>query len=227
MSILAQAVAEKAAFLSEWEAKQLLAEFGIPVTPDRLVRTADDAVAAAAAIGFPVVLKGCGRTLLHKTELDLVRLNLKDVDSVRRTAAELLPRLPANADGLLVGPMLDPRREFIAGVSQDPQFGPVVLFGLGGIFTETLKDVAFRVAPFDAREGWALVHDVQARKLMNAVRGLPAIDKQKMAQLLADLSQLAANQRVIEEIDCNPILADGDRPVVVDALVKLRVGAAD
>jgi acetyl-CoA synthetase (ADP-forming) len=221
MSILAKALAEKTRFLSEWEGKQLLAEHGIPVTGDRLARTVEEAVAAAEAIGYPVVVKGCGRTLLHKTEMNFVRLNLKNAAAVREAAAEMQPRLPADADGLLVAPMLDPRREFIAGVSQDPQFGPVVAFGLGGIFTETLKDVAFRVAPFDANEGWALVHDVAARKLMAAVRGLPAIDKKKMAQLLADLSTLAANS-AIEEIDCNPILADGDQPVVVDALVKLR-----
>lgn len=222
MSILELALREKIPFLSEREAKLLLAEYGIPVTDDRLVTSAADAVAAAGEIGFPVVLKGCGRTLLHKTELDLVRLNLKDAAAVAAAAADLLARLPADAEGLLVGPMLDTRREFIAGVTQDPQFGAVVAFGLGGIFTETLKDVAFRVAPFGHNEGLSLIHDVSARKLMKAVRGLPAIDKHQMADLLSGLSRLAAEQSAIAEIDCNPILAAGSRPVVVDALVKLN-----
>lgn len=223
MSILEKALAEKTEFLSEWEGKQLLAEFGIPVPADRLARTVDEALAAAEAIGFSVVLKGCGRTLLHKTEMDMVRLKLADADAVRAAAADLFARLPKGADGVLVGPQLDARREFIAGVTQDSQFGPVVAFGLGGIFTETIKDVAFRVAPFEHREALALIHDVQARKLMAAVRGLPAIDKHKMADLLVGLSKLAAANPVILEIDCNPILADGPDPVVVDSLVKLKL----
>ncbi len=223
MSILDQALAAKAPFLSEYEAKLLLAEYGIPVTQDRLVKTPAEAVAAASELGFPVVLKGCGRTLLHKTELDLVKVNQRTADQVRETATELFARLPKEADGLLVARMLDTRREFIAGVTQDPQFGPVVAFGLGGIFTETLRDVAFRVAPFEVRDGLDLIQDVQARKLMRAVRGLPEIDKQAMAGLLANLSKLAAARAEVVEIDCNPILTDGAQPVVVDALVKLRV----
>jgi succinyl-CoA synthetase beta subunit len=226
MAILEKAIKEQAAFLSEWEGKRLLAEHGIPVTDDRLARTADEAVAAAGALGYPVALKGCGRMLLHKTEMDMVRLNLKTADAVRAAAADLLARLPEGADGLLVSPMLDARREFIAGVTQDPQFGAVVAFGLGGIFTETLKDVAFRVAPFEAEEGWSLIHDVAARKLMNPVRGLPAVDKNAMAALLSNLSKLAASAPEIDEIDCNPILLNGEKPVVVDALVKLRARPA-
>jgi acetyl-CoA synthetase (ADP-forming) len=149
---------------------------------------------------------------------------LKDEASVRAAAADLLARLPGDADGLLVSPMADARREFIAGVTQDSQFGPVVAFGLGGIFTETLRDVAFRVAPFDQAEGLALIHDVEARKLLRAVRGLPEIDKHEMAKILAGLSELAATQPAIDEIDCNPILSVAGRPVVADALVKLKTG---
>ncbi|MDP8223598.1 MAG: acetate--CoA ligase family protein [Candidatus Lernaella stagnicola] len=222
MAILEKAIQEKAEFLSEWEAKQLLSEYGIPVTADRLVKTADEAAAAAEEIGFPVVLKGCGRSLLHKTELDAVKLNLKNADQVREAAEDVLSRLPEDADGLLVGPMVDARREFLAGVTQDQQFGPVVAFGLGGIFTETIKDVAFRVAPFEPAEGLALISDVAASRLMNAVRGLPAIDRNLFATLLSNLSKLAAQNSAIDEIDCNPVLADGEKPVVVDALVKLK-----
>jgi acetyl-CoA synthetase (ADP-forming) len=222
MSILDKALAEKAQFLSEYEAKLLLAEYGIPVTPDRLAKNADEAVAAANEIGYPVVLKGCGRSLLHKTELDLVKVNLRAADAVRATASEMFARLPKEADGLLVAPMLDARREFIAGVTQDAQFGPVVAFGLGGIFTETIKDVAFRVAPFELRDGLDLIQGVQARKLMRAVRGMPEIDKEAMARLLSNLSKLAAAQPAVLEVDCNPILTQGSQPVVADALVKLR-----
>jgi len=222
MSILQKALAEQAKFLSEHEAKQLLAERGIPVTGDELVTDSDAAVAAAKKIGFPVVLKGCGRTLLHKTEMDLVKINLGDEAAVRDAATDMLSRLPQDADGLLVCPLVDARREFIAGVTQDSQFGPVVAFGLGGIFTETLKDVAFRVAPFEIEDGRDLIRDVQARKLMHEVRGLPAIDRDAMATLLSNLSKLAAEEAAIEEIDCNPILANGDQPLVVDALVKLK-----
>jgi len=222
MSILDKALAEKAQFLSEYEAKLLLAEYGIPVTPDRLAKNVDEAVAAANEIGYPVVLKGCGRTLLHKTESDLVKLNLRAADAVRATASEMFARLPKEADGLLVAPMLDARREFIAGVTQDAQFGPVVAFGLGGIFTETIKDIAFRVAPFELRDGLDLIQGVQARKLMRAVRGMPEIDKEAMARLLSNLSKLAAAQPAVLEVDCNPILTQGSQPMVVDALVKLR-----
>ncbi|HPM78834.1 MAG TPA: acetate--CoA ligase family protein [bacterium] len=225
MSILDKAIAEKTVFLSEFEAKQLLKEYHIPVTDDRLVGNVEQAVSAADALGYPVVLKGCGRTLLHKTEMNLVQVNLTDADAVRRAATDMFARLPQDADGLLVSPMLDTRREFIAGVTQDVQFGPVVAFGLGGIFTETIKDVAFRVAPFEVGDGVDLIRDVQARKLMYSVRGLPAIDREAMANLLSNLSKLAAEQAVIEEVDCNPILTKGDQPVVVDALIKLRTKA--
>ena len=150
--------------LSEFASKQLLASYGVPVSRERLAEDAASAASAAAEIGFPVVLKLCGRAIAHKTERDLVRLGLASAEAVRAAAEDLLARSrPEDGEvGLLVAEMVAGRRELIAGLVRDPQFGPCVVLGLGGILTEALGDVVFAAAPLSRREARQLVHRLAA-----------------------------------------------------------------
>jgi len=210
--------------LSEFESKQLLREAGVPVPDDRLVDSASAAVDAALAIGLPVALKLCGRHIAHKTERNLVRLGVSTPDEVRAQAEELLAaRGSDEADArLLVSPMVRGRREVIAGMIRDPQFGPCVMLGIGGIFAEALNDVAFAVAPLDPRDADELIDSLQYRKLLGAFRGEPAVDRDALRQVLEGLAKLGVERPDIRSIDVNPLILDRGLPVAVDALVELE-----
>jgi acetate---CoA ligase (ADP-forming) subunit beta len=210
--------------LSEHESKQLLRGAGIPVPEDHLVETADAAVNAAGTLGFPVALKLCGRKIAHKTERGLVRLGLGDAAAVRAAADALLAARRAD-DGdakLLVCRMVGGRRELIAGLVRDPQFGPCVMLGLGGIFAEAVGDVAFAVAPLARGDAEDLIGALQYGKMLGASRGEPAIDRAKLAAVLEALGRLGASRADIRSIDVNPLIVSGDTPVVIDALVELE-----
>jgi succinyl-CoA synthetase beta subunit len=210
--------------LSEHESKQLLRGAGIPVPEDHLVDTADAAVRAAESLGFPVALKLCGRKIAHKTERGLVRLGLGDAGAVRAAAEALLAARRAD-DGeakLLVCRMVGGRRELIAGLVRDPQFGPCVMLGLGGIFAEAVGDVAFAVAPLAKGDAEDLIGALQYGKMLGAFRGEPAIDRRKLAEVLEALGRLGVSRDDIRSIDVNPLIVSGDTPVVIDALVELE-----
>ena len=161
--------------LSEAASKRLLAGYGVPVLDEREADNADGAVAAAEAIGYPVVVKLCGDAIAHKTERGLVRLGLRDRDAVRTAATELLAAAtPADgAVSVLVAPMVRGTRELIAGLVWDPQFGPCVMLGIGGVLAEALGDVAFRVVPLTDQDADELIDDLATQKLLGAFRGEP------------------------------------------------------
>ena len=210
--------------LSEHESKQVLRGAGIPVPEDALVATADEAVRAAETLGLPVALKLCGRKIAHKTERGLVRLGLGDAPAVRGAAEALLAARRAD-DGeakLLVCKMVGGRRELIAGLVRDPQFGPCVMLGLGGIFAEAVGDVAFAVAPLAKGDAEDLIGALRYGKLLAAFRGEPAVDRRKLADLLEALGRLGAARSDIRSIDVNPLILSGDTPIVIDALVELE-----
>lgn len=207
--------------LSEFEAKSLLRGYGVPCAAESLAATPEEAVGAARAIGFPVAVKGCGSGLLHKTDLGLVALGLDSADSVRQAAARLLDRMNGRG-ALLVQQMVCGSREFMIGMVRDSQFGPVVSFGLGGVFAEILADVALRVAPFDAREAGMMLDEIRARLLLGAVRGLPAVDRAVLVRALLGIGRLALERPDIREIDINPLVVAGASPIAVDALVMLE-----
>src|SRR5207244_7071910 len=181
--------------LSEADSKQLLAGYGVPVAAERLVRTADEAAAAAEALGFPVVAKLCGADIAHKTERGLVRLSLGDAGAVRAAAADLLAAATAEDGdaGVLVGAMVRGNRELIAGVHRDPQFGPCVMLGVGGILAEAVADVAFRLVPLDRVDAEELADDLRTTALLAAFRGEPAVDRERLADVVAGLAALAAD----------------------------------
>lgn len=210
--------------LSEADSKALLGPFGVPFPDERVVATVDDAVAAAEAIGFPVVAKLGGDGIAHKTERGLVRLGLGSADQVRDAAATLVAAATPD-DGevhLLVAPMLRATRELIAGLHDDPQFGMTVMLGVGGILAEAVADVAFRLVPITRVDAEEMIDDLALQRLLGAFRGEPAVDREAVADVLLGLSDAAAQRPEIAAADLNPLLVVDGRPVAVDALVEVR-----
>lgn len=206
--------------LSEGDSKLLLAAFGVPVSPGIVAKSADEAVSAARSLGYPVALKGHGEGLAHKTELGLVKLNVADEEELTRISEALFSGAPKEMDGLLVAPMLKGRREFVAGLFRDPVFGPVVMFGLGGVFAEALNDVVFRIAPVTRPEALSMLDEVRSTKLLGPFRGEAAADREALAACLVGLSRLGAERPDVLEVDINPLLVGPDGSAcAVDALV--------
>src|SRR5215470_6495073 len=175
--------------LSEHDSKHLLADYGVPVARETLADTPEAAAAAARALGFPVVLKLCGDAIAHKTERGLVRVGLGDGAAVRAAAAELLA-LTRPEDGpveLLVAELVRGRRELLAGLVRDPQFGPCVVLGLGGIFTEAIGDVVFAAAPLSVAEARRMRDGLRTRSLLDAFRGEPPVERDVLARVLVGL----------------------------------------
>lgn len=212
--------------LSEAASKDLLGRYGVPILEERTVPDTAGAVAAAEALGFPVVLKLCGERLAHKTERGLVRLALTDGAAVATAADELLAAArPADGDvELLVAPMVRGTRELIAGVVRDPQFGPCVMLGVGGILAEALGDVAFRLVPLTEADADDLVADLRTQQLFQEFRGEPAVDRDALRAVLLGLSRLAEERTDVHAVDVNPLIVVDGRPVAVDALVELTGG---
>jgi len=209
--------------LSEAESKQLLARYGVPFAEERLVADPAGAVAAADAIGYPVVAKLNGDGIAHKTERGLVRLGLADADAVARAAAELLAAATAD-DGevsVLVAPMLRGNRELIAGLAEDPQFGTTVLLGVGGVLAEAIGDVVLRLVPIEVVDAEEMIDDLATQALLGPFRGEPAVDRDALTGVLLGLSAAAVEHPEIASADLNPLIVVDGRPVAVDALVEV------
>jgi acyl-CoA synthetase (NDP forming) len=208
--------------LTEAESKQILSYYGIPVVEETIVMNEDEAVAQSQKTGYPVVLKGLGAKLTHKTERGLVKVNLKSDEEVRDAFQYIKKAAGEDWEACLIQPLVEGKREFVAGLTRDPQFGPTVMFGLGGIYTEALSDVTFRIAPLDAIQSIAMLDEIKARKLLGAFRGEAAVDKKQLFQVLMGLSRLGTDHPAIKEIDINPLIVMPDGHVkAVDALVIL------
>ncbi|HZN14824.1 MAG TPA: acetate--CoA ligase family protein [Acidimicrobiales bacterium] len=199
--------------LDEFESKQLLSEYGITVSRDILCSTPKEAVAAAKAIGFPVVVKACSAKVLHKARLGLVKIGLTTPEQVKAAASEILRH--AKVDAVLVSEVVEGGVETVIGVAQDELFGPTVMFGLGGVFVEVLKEVTFRVPPFSKDEAKRMVTEVRGASLIPAVG--PVVDAIMKVQKLA----LECGDS-ISELDVNPLLARKRDAVALDALVVGR-----
>jgi acyl-CoA synthetase (NDP forming) len=209
--------------LSESESKQLLVGYGVPVVKEIVAKDIDDAVRAAIDLQFPVVLKGNGATLTHKSDRGLVRLGLANVEQVREAAQGILESAGKDLEGYLIQPMLNGRREFVAGLMRDPMFGPIVMFGLGGVFTEALDDVVFRAVPIDEIEAEAMLAEIKTSRLLEEYRGERAADRKVLVDCLLGLSRLAVERPDVAEVDINPLLVGPDGQVsAVDGLVVLQ-----
>jgi acyl-CoA synthetase (NDP forming) len=217
--------------LTEREAKAVLSLYGVPVVGERLVQSAAEAVAAADALGYPVVLKVESPDLPHKTEAGVIRLNLRDAEAVRAgyqavmTNADKVSPTP-RINGVLVQPMVPQGIEMVVGARNDPLFGPLVVVGLGGILVEVLKDTALAPAPVTPAQAEAMLRQLKGVKLLEGFRGMPGADIGRLAQVISDVSRFAADHRDrVAELDVNPLICAGDRITAVDALIvvpKLR-----
>ena len=208
------------AAMTEYESKQFLKSYGVSVVEEAAVQSAEDAITFAEKTGFPVVLKGLGKELLHKTELQLVHLNLNDADAVKNAAKAIQKNAGAKLEGFLVQPQVSGRREFVAGLFRDDQYGPVVMFGLGGVFMEVLSDVSFRLAPLTASDAREMIAEIRSSALLKAFRGEAAVDEEVLIKTLMGLSRIGVECPDVVEIDINPLIITPEgKPVAVDALV--------
>jgi acyl-CoA synthetase (NDP forming) len=201
-------------WLGAGEARALLQAYGIPVVPEAVAESVDDAVDAAARLGFPVVVKSA-QPGAHKTETGGVALDLRDEAAVREAAARI--GLP-----VLVQPMLRGGAELLAGIVQDPTFGTLVAFGPGGTNAELIGEASFRIAPLTDVDADELVAGGKAGKLVAGWRGAPAADERAVADLLLRLSRLGDDHGEIAELDLNPVIAGPDGCVAVDARIRVR-----
>jgi len=216
--------------LSETASKALLAEYGVPLAPEREVTTPAEAAAAAAELGFPVVAKLCGDAIAHKTERGLVKLRLADRGAVEAAAGELLAAATPS-DGpvtVLIAPMVSGNRELIAGVVRDPQFGANVMLGVGGVLAEALADVVFRPVPLSPVDALEMIAGLATQRLLGPFRGEGVVDRAALAAVLTGLSRLAEARPDVASVDVNPLIVRRDGTLVaVDALVELGDAAAD
>ncbi|UCD71654.1 MAG: acetate--CoA ligase family protein, partial [Syntrophobacterales bacterium] len=218
--------------LTEPEAKKVLASAGLAVTRELLASSEDEAVASAGQIGFPVVLKVSSPDILHKSDAGGVKTGLADAEAVRSAYSDIMEAVKekhpsANIQGVLVQEMVEGGVETIVGVANRPPFGPVIAFGLGGMFVELLKDVTFRLAPIDEETATEMLSDIKGASMLDGYRGRPAAKKGELAKVIARLSELAiAFNKDVEELDINPLVVKGDRVVAVDALITLKENGA-
>jgi acyl-CoA synthetase (NDP forming) len=214
--------------LSEHQSKQLLSAYGIPVTDDRLVTSAAEAARAAADVGYPVVMKVSSPDLLHKSDLGLVEVGLTSASEVKRAYNELLERArkankKAAIDGVIVTELVKGGVETVVGVSTDELFGPVIMFGLGGVFVEVFEDVTFRVPPFDKDEANRMVREVKGFKLLEGARGQKPANVRGLVDVIMKVQKLALDHAdVLDELDINPLLVGPKRVVALDALAVPR-----
>ena len=218
------------ATLTEREAKRVLAAYGVPVVPERLARSVEEAVAAAAALGYPVAMKVESPDLPHKTEAGVIRLGIKNEAELRDAYAAVMANAervtpPPRINGVLVQPMARPGVEVMVGGRMDPQFGPLVLVGLGGILVELMRDTATALAPVTPEEAQAMLRRLKGFRALQGFRGAPAADLDRLADIVCRLSELLADQRGrIAELDVNPIICAGAEAVAVDALIVRSKG---
>ena len=214
--------------LSEADSRRLVADAGVVVSDWATASDPDAAAEVATAMGLPVVAKLCGDAIAHKTERGLVRLSLGSGADVHAAATDLLAAATTD-DGpveLLVSTMLRGNRELIAGMLRDPQFGPCVMLGVGGVLAEAIADVAFRLAPLDELDARDLMDDLGTQALLGPFRGEPAVDRDALAETLCALGTLAADPRIVS-VDLNPMIVVDGMAVAVDALVEVLDDRAD
>ncbi len=225
--IVAKAQAERRRSLLEPEALALLASYGVKVPPFALLRSPADAISLPATLSqAPVALKIVSKDILHKSDVGGVRLGVTGNKAIEAESAALLAHIgkrcpDAEIAGVLAAPMAGKGVEIIIGVTNDPQFGRVIMFGLGGIFVEVLKDVVFRALPLDRREAESMLDEIRGRALLTGIRGGIGVDREKLISLLLDVSRIGASHPEITEIDLNPVIVNSEGYAIVDARMLL------
>ncbi len=207
------------AYLGEVEAKAFLAKEGLPVNPTYEVESLEEALEKAGLLGYPVVLKISSEKIIHKSDVggvtagipgpqELEKAFLKMVERVRPIDSQTAFSLQPHLQGV----------ELAVGISTDPSFGQVIMFGLGGIWIEVLKDVTFRLVPIEERDAWQMIEEIKGKKLLKGIRGYPAVDGEALVRFLVEVSRVAHSRRV-QEMDLNPVFASGERLTIADARI--------
>jgi acyl-CoA synthetase (NDP forming) len=217
----------KSVMLNEVEAKKLLEQAGIPVNDTRLARTKSEAVSLSREIGFPVVMKIVSPDVVHKSDAGGVKVGLTNTSQVQKAYTDIIAnikeKLPdARIEGVSVQKMAKPGVEIIIGVTEDAQFGPVVMFGLGGIWVEAIKDVVFRVVPVSAWDADEMVREIKGFAVLQGYRGQEAVDIPLLAKLITRISEFIEKNPQFKELDINPLIAYGDGAVAVDARIVMK-----
>ena len=212
---------------TEIESKALLSELGIPVIETRLATSKEEAVVISKKLGFPVVLKIVSPDITHKSDVGGVKLGLNKSKQVEVAYDEIISAVmqkypEAIIDGVSVQKMAKPATEVIVGMTKDAQFGPVIMFGLGGILVELLKDVSFRIVPLEKEDVQGMIHEIKGYPLLEGYRGREPVDISILEEILLKISRFVDHCPEIKELDLNPIFAYKDGAVVVDARVVLE-----
>ena len=167
-------------------------------------------------------MKGCSPEISHKTEKGLIRIDIRNDNEALQAYKDITAGMSGSNGAVLVQEMVKGERELVIGLIRDPQFGPCVMFGLGGIFTEILKDVSFRLAPLEERDALEMMGEIKAHKILDAVRGMESADRGVLTEMLITVGKIGLENDAIKEIDMNPVIISGSRPVTADALVVLQ-----
>jgi acyl-CoA synthetase (NDP forming) len=222
----ANQASKESRLLNEIEAKQLLHEAGIPVTRTVLAATEEEAIDQAGQIGYPVVLKIVSPDISHKSDVGGVKIGLEDAEAVSAAYNEILVNVQkaepdASITGIAVQQMAPAGTEVIVGMTTDPQFGPVVMFGLGGIMVEILKDVSFRVVPVEERDAIQMIDEIQGKAILDGVRGQPPADKAAITDAILKVSEFVERNPDVRELDLNPMLVYREGAIAVDARIVI------
>ncbi len=221
-------------YVLENEAKDIMKAYGIPIPPYETATTVEEAVTKSKKIGFPVVVKILSKDILHKSDAGGVKVNIKDETAVRKAFEEIMANSRKYGSekgiqvdlsrGVLISKFADMGTEVIVGVTRDPQFGHALMFGLGGIFVEVLKDVTFRLIPLTEADAREMVMEIKAAKILEGVRGQPARDVDALVKIMLDISKMIQENPEIHELDCNPVFLyeKGKGATVVDARILIE-----
>lgn len=220
MDIIKKALDRGNTTLSESESKNILKSYGIPVTHEIEVQDENGLKKALQEIGFPLVLKACAPDLAHKTERGLVHVDIRSEQEALEAFQKIISET-GKGSSMLVQEMVKGQRELVIGMTRDDQFGPCVMFGLGGIFTEILRDISFRVAPIEKRDALEMMKEIKGKKILDPIRGMPAADMDQLAQILIKVGDMGLENAAIKEIDINPVILKKGTPIAVDALIVL------
>lgn len=226
MKIIGEARKEDRKWLLEPEAKEICKLYNIPVPNFKIARSLEEAKAIAEELGYPVVMKVVSPNVLHKSDVGGVMVNLKGSRDLEEAYEKILENIKRNVGdvdlkGFLVEKMAPPSTEVIIGMIRDLQFGPVIMFGLGGIFVEIFKDVSFRIAPLDRDDAEEMIKEIKAYPILEGVRGREPADINKLIDIIMKVSNLVMDIDDIKELDLNPVFAYRDGALVVDARIIL------
>jgi acyl-CoA synthetase (NDP forming) len=229
LSIFDQVKKEGRFILTEFESKRILKQAGISVVETKLAKTKKEALSLSQKMGFPVALKIASPDVIHKSDSGGVKLSLNNGTEVKKAYDEILKKVrkqypDAVVHGVSVQKMIRPGTEVIVGTSKDSQFGPVIMFGLGGIFVELLKDVSFRVIPVERRDAQEMIKEIKGYPLLQGYRGKEPANISALVEIILKISKLIEENPQIKELELNPIFAFGDKAVAVDARIILEKG---